>query len=70
MNQAHLGDIVCVTLDKLKDHEGIVVAIRIQDNHYQVRVATDDPTLFRYREYSGDEIELIECNHQTAILNE
>ena len=69
-NQAHMGDVVSPTVGELKGQEGTVTGLRFDSNQCMVRIATDDPTLFRYRNYDGAELKLIDCYHMGVITSE
>ncbi len=71
LNPAHLGDIVSPTVGELTGQHGTIIALRLRDNHCQVRFAPlDDPNDSTDHQFAGNEIILIECKHQGVITGE
>ncbi len=70
-NQAHLGDIVGITVGRLKDQQGIIRGLRANSNQCLVRITIDnDPNDFVDYEYGGAELKLIDCYHMGIITRE
>lgn len=69
-NQAHMGDIVGITVGLLKGQKGTVIGLRADSNQCFVRIAKDnDPDDFMDYEYGGAELKLIDCYHMGVITS-
>ncbi len=75
-NQAHIGDIVGITVGELKGQEGTIVALGSNGNRCIVRIAPDDDE-WSFDEnahadypYDGAELKLIECYHMGITTGE
>lgn len=71
-HQAHIGDIVGISVGELKGQQGTIAGLNINDNnHCMVRIAPeDDPTDYRDYQYNGSELKLIKCHHMGVITGE
>ncbi len=56
-NQAHMGDIVGISVGWLKGQQGTITGLRVNSNRCMVSIAKVN------YEYDGTELKLIECVH-------